>query len=142
MKLLGKKLYTVISAAIALTICASFLTITASTADITTLADAAAVMIYTNEGSYSSVNPNDSGSVSIGKVQWHAVRALNLLKTIVSMNESQAKSILGDALYTEIKTLRQTGRQERLHLRKRRLFRSFSTPTRGILRRTNLQKPI
>ncbi len=104
MKLLGKKLYTVISAAIALTVCASFLTITASTADITTLADAAAVVIYTNEGSYSSVNPNDSGSVSIGKVQWHAVRALNLLKTIVSMNESQAKSILGDALYTEIKT--------------------------------------
>ena len=103
MKLLRKKIITVISAVLALIGCASFLTVTAA-ADITTLADAAAVVIYTNEGSYSSVNPNDSGAVSIGKVQWHAVRALNLLKTIVSMNDSQAKSILGDALYNEIKT--------------------------------------
>lgn len=104
MKLLRKKIITVISAALALIVCASFITVTAAAADITSLADAAAVVIYTNEGSYSSVNPNDNGAVSIGKVQWHAVRALNLLKTIVSMNDSQARSILGNALYNEIKT--------------------------------------
>jgi peptidoglycan hydrolase-like protein with peptidoglycan-binding domain len=48
------------------------------------------------------VNPNDNGALSIGCMQWHAGRALNLLRTIISMNNSEAYDILGDALYNEI----------------------------------------
>ena len=32
------------------------------------------------EGSYDSVNPNDNGALSVGKLQWHGVRALELVK--------------------------------------------------------------
>ena len=66
------------------------------------IVDAAMTIIYRNEGSYGSVNKDDNGAVSIGKVQWHANRALNLLKTIVNANASNAKSILGTTLYNEI----------------------------------------
>ena len=31
----------------------------------------AAEILYNNEGSYDSVNPDDNGAVSIGKLQWH-----------------------------------------------------------------------
>jgi hypothetical protein len=37
-------------------------------------------------------------------MQWHAGRALSLLKAIVSSAASQTKTILGDALYNEIST--------------------------------------
>ena len=40
------------------------------------VAAAAAAIIYSNEGGYSSVNANDNGAVSVGKVQWHGNRAL------------------------------------------------------------------
>ena len=66
--------------------------------------NAALQLLYYNEGSYGSVNANDNGAVSIGKIQWHGNRALNLLKTIVNMDHNQARSILGDALYNEILT--------------------------------------
>ena len=65
---------------------------------------AAMDIIYANEGNYGSVNADDHGALSIGKVQWHANRALNLLKTIVNANEVQARDILGDALCNEILT--------------------------------------
>jgi len=61
-------------------------------------------IIYSNEGDYGSVNKNDNGALSIGKVQWHADRALSLLRDIIKANESQAKTILGDTLFNEIKT--------------------------------------
>ena len=35
------------------------------------------------EGSYGSVNPNDSGALSVGILQWHGVRALNLVRRIL-----------------------------------------------------------
>ena len=63
----------------------------------------AQVIIFGQEGNYGSVNTNDNGAVSIGKVQWHGGRALNLLKTICAA-ESRAASILGAALYREITT--------------------------------------
>lgn len=65
---------------------------------------AALQLLYYNEGSYGSVNANDNGAVSVGKIQWHGNRALNLLKTIVDMDRNQAQSILGSALYNEILT--------------------------------------
>lgn len=62
----------------------------------------ACTIIFANEGNYGSVNKNDNGAVSIGKVQWHGNRALNLLKTIVKQNKNQANQILGSILYNEI----------------------------------------
>ncbi len=63
---------------------------------------AAAQILYHNEGSYNSVNPNDNGAVSVGKLQWHGWRALALLQTITAANEQQAQEMLGDTLYQEI----------------------------------------
>ena len=59
----------------------------AQQADMNTMVSAAAQILYNNEGSYNSVNPNDNGAVSIGKLQWHGWRALALLQSIVSANE-------------------------------------------------------
>ncbi len=77
----------------------SGITLSKSTAEIV---DAAAEIIYRNEGNYGSVNANDNGALSIGKVQWHANRALSLMKTIVNASPSSALSILGQSLYSEI----------------------------------------
>ncbi|WP_337810990.1 hypothetical protein [Enterocloster sp.] len=64
---------------------------------------AAQNIIFANEGNYGSVNADDNGAVSVGKVQWHGTRALNLLKTICK-TENRAATILGAALYREITT--------------------------------------
>jgi len=64
---------------------------------------AAQKIIFGQEGNYGSVNANDNGAVSVGKVQWHAGRALALLKKICAA-ESGAASILGATLYQEITT--------------------------------------
>lgn len=63
---------------------------------------AASKIIYELEGDYGSINPNDKGALSIGKIQWHATRALELLKIIIKMNAEQAKVILEENLYNEI----------------------------------------
>lgn len=62
----------------------------------------ASSIIFANEGSYGSVNKNDNGAVSIGKVQWHGNRALGLLKSICSVDSAQSKKVLGNDLYFEI----------------------------------------
>ena len=66
---------------------------------------AAAAIIFANEGGYSSVNANDNGAVSVGKVQWHGNRALSMLKIIVQkLGKTAAADILGAALCNEIMT--------------------------------------
>ncbi len=67
----------------------------------TILAEAESIII-SQEGNYTSVNRDDNGALSIGRLQWHATRALNLLKTIVSMDNQTAYDTLGDSLYNEI----------------------------------------
>lgn len=64
------------------------------------VAEAAAEIIFSNEGSYGSVNPDDNGAVSIGKLQWHGERARELLFSICVKDED-APRILGD-IYTEL----------------------------------------
>ena len=66
------------------------------------LAEIALPIIIDNEGSYSSVNANDNGALSVGKIQWHAGRALSIMRRIVALDPEQAYEILGDALYNEI----------------------------------------
>lgn len=68
----------------------------------TSIRDAAKSTISGNEGNYTSVHPNDNGALSIGYMQWHAGRALNLLRTIISKNNAESYDILGDSLYNEI----------------------------------------
>lgn len=58
--------------------------------------------IMSHEGSYGSVNRNDCGAVSIGKLQWHAGRALSLLQSICYNAPDLSQSTLGSTLYNEI----------------------------------------
>ncbi len=64
----------------------------------------AAKIIYANEGNYASVNPDDNGALSVGKVQWHGNRALSLLKKIIQDMGAAAEAVLGGSLYGEIMT--------------------------------------
>ncbi len=41
-------------------------------------------IIYSHEGDYTSINCDDNGAVSIGKIQWHANRALYLMRKIIN----------------------------------------------------------
>ena len=59
------------------------------------LAETALPIIINNEGSYSSVNANDNGALSVGKIQWHAGRALSLMRRIVALDPDQAYELLG-----------------------------------------------
>lgn len=68
------------------------------------IAEKAAAVIFGNEGNYGSVNKNDNGAVSIGKLQWHADRAASLLRNIIKAVGAGAEGILGNTLYAEIKS--------------------------------------
>ena len=71
--------------------------------EIDTMIAAAVHQISESEGNYGSVSGNDSGALSVGKLQWHADFALQLLRFIIAEDtESNAKSVLGAALYAEI----------------------------------------
>ena len=68
-----------------------------------TLAELAAQVIFGNEGNYESIAWNDNGAISIGKIQWHANRARNLLKLIRSKNESNFDNIAsGTSLVSDL----------------------------------------
>ena len=67
------------------------------------IAERAAPIIFSHEGGYGSVNKNDNGALSVGRVQWHGSRALGLMKEICEgLGAQKGKEILGAALYTEI----------------------------------------
>lgn len=67
------------------------------------IAEKAAPIIFSHEGDYGSVNRNDNGAISVGKVQWHGSRALSLMKEICgALGAQRGREILGVALYTEI----------------------------------------
>ena len=56
------------------------------------IAAEAAKVIFANEGNYSSVNADDNGALSVGKVQWHGNRALSLLKEIAKRESGRGRS--------------------------------------------------
>lgn len=65
----------------------------------------ASEIIFSNEGGYASVNADDNGAVSVGRLQWHGTRALNLLKKIVdALGQEEAISHLGEMFFKEICT--------------------------------------
>ncbi|MDO4516221.1 MAG: S-layer homology domain-containing protein [Bacillota bacterium] len=66
--------------------------------------DAALEFLYAHEGNYGSINKNDNGALSVGKIQWHADRALSLIRSVVNSNPGSAQNILGEDLYQEVLT--------------------------------------
>ena len=60
-------------------------------------------IISDNEGTYTSVNPKDGTSFSIGMLQWNATygRALALVRKIIALDADGARTLLGDTLYEE-----------------------------------------
>lgn len=62
----------------------------------------AKAIIFANEGSYSSVNGNDNGAVSIGICQWHGNRAKDILKKIVKSRHVNCENYIDKKLYNEI----------------------------------------
>lgn len=67
------------------------------------LVNRAADVIFGNEGGYTSVNADDNGAVSVGRLQWHGTRALRLLKKITSaLGEGGSLSHVTPELYREI----------------------------------------
>lgn len=64
--------------------------------------NAVLVVFNYNEGTYDSVNRNDNGALSIGKLQWHGQRALELMKDVVAANPAAAQQLLGESLYYEV----------------------------------------
>ncbi len=60
-------------------------------------------LIVGNEGGYASVNKNDYGALSVGRLQWHATRAHELLNRIKKADDAQAQKLLsGTSIYAEL----------------------------------------
>lgn len=59
-------------------------------------------IIFANEGGYTSINANDNGAVSVGRIQWHGKRALDILREIIETDPNKAYTLLGVGLYEEI----------------------------------------
>lgn len=78
------------------------------------MVSAASDIIRANEGAYASVNPDDNGALSVGWLQWHANRALSLVKSIVAGDTANAKKLLGTALYNEITSASSTAWSSRV----------------------------
>ena len=69
----------------------------------TEIASAALELISSHEGTYNSVSANDSGAVSVGKIQWHGERAHGVVRLAAQyMGASGAIAILGQSFYDEI----------------------------------------
>jgi len=51
-------------------------------------------MIHGHEGNYSSINWNDNGAVSVGKIQWHAGRAKSILQQIRDADPASYNAII------------------------------------------------
>ncbi len=60
------------------------------------------VVFRCREGTYDSVNRNDNGALSLGKLQWHGARALELMKELCAQDSANALAVLGEGLFLEI----------------------------------------
>ncbi|MEY8517162.1 LysM peptidoglycan-binding domain-containing protein [Lachnospiraceae bacterium 29-84] len=90
------------------------------------IAAEAAKVIFANEGNYASVNADDNGAVSVGKVQWHGNRALSLLKKIAQ--GAGAEATLGKTLYNEIMTASNWETRTVTAIEKAKLSKILGTP--------------
>ena len=66
----------------------------------------ASEIIFSNEGGYASVNRDDNGALSLGRLQWHGTRALNLCKKIIrALGEEGVLRYISAEMYREISYL-------------------------------------
>ena len=77
-------------------------TFSASAVSVDEMTKAAVQIISRSEGTYGTINPNDNGAVSIGMLQWHADRALQLMRSIANADTGSAQSSLGSSFYNEV----------------------------------------
>mgnify|MGYP001348614544 CR=1 FL=1 len=77
-------------------------TFSASAVSVDEMTKAAVQIISRSEGTYGTINPNDNGAVSIGMLQWHADRALQLMRSIANADSGSAQSILGSSFYNDV----------------------------------------
>ena len=54
------------------------------------------------EGDYTAVNPSDNGALSVGLLQWHGRRALELVRRAAASDPDAALKYLGRDLYEEV----------------------------------------
>ena len=55
------------------------------------------------EGNYGSINKDDNGALSIGRIQWHGVRAFDLVQEIIgALGATTSASLLGNKIYSEV----------------------------------------
>ena len=80
------------------------LVVSASAVSVDEMTKAAVQIISRSEGTYGTINRNDNGAVSIGMLQWHADRALQLMRSIANADTGSAQSILGSTFYNEVMT--------------------------------------
>ena len=59
-------------------------------------------IVFSNEGNYASVNKDDNGALSIGKLQWHGERGRELLYKICE-GDTELQNMLG-GLWSEVLT--------------------------------------
>ncbi len=59
-------------------------------------------LITSHEGNSTSINKNDNGTVSIGRLQFRGELALELMRLIVAKDPDTAYNTLGSSLYNEI----------------------------------------
>lgn len=87
---------------IALVVSSFAVSFSASAVSVDEMTKAAVQIISRSEGTYGSINRNDNGAVSIGMLQWHADRALQLMRSIANADTGSAQSILGSSFYNEV----------------------------------------
>ncbi len=75
-----------------------------SAVSLETMANTAIECIISHEGTYNSINPNDCGAVSVGMLQWHADRALTLMRRTAKLNPEFAQTTLGESFYNDVMT--------------------------------------
>lgn len=75
-----------------------------SAVSLETMATTAIECIISHEGTYNSVNPNDCGAVSVGMLQWHASRALTVMRRTAELNPEFAQTTLGESFYNDVMT--------------------------------------
>lgn len=87
---------------IALVVSSFAVSFSASAVSVDEMTKAAVQIISRSEGTYGTINRNDNGAVSIGMLQWHADRALQLMRSIANADTGSAQSILGSSFYNEV----------------------------------------
>ena len=101
-------------------------------------------IIAKSEGRYNSVVRNDNGACSIGIMQWHADRALNLLRDMIKTNgKLDAITSIGPLLVAEITKTKTTWAKRKLgNIEKELLSKYISSDKNVVIQDVTANKDI